>query len=544
MMKKQTILTPAIALMMSASAYAASPNVLDLKYCISDSTIVYPESFEVDTQEMLESWYIKNYTSTDDRYRTASNVEVSDEVYTERLKALPTVIEMPFNQVVKSYITRYTEKGRAQVAAILGLSHYYMPIFEQALEAEGLPLELKYLPIVESGLNPNAVSKSGAAGLWQFMIATAKGVGMEVNSLVDERRDPYISSKYAASYLKDLYQTYNDWSLAIAAYNCGPGDVNKALRRAGGDPKSHDFWSIYNYLRAETRGYVPMFIAANYVMNYYQDHNISPVLATKPLVTDTVSVKQRLHLQQVADVLNIPIDELRILNPQYRADIVPGTEARPYHLILPSQQAYAYIVSEKEIFEHDKDKYAQRGVVEPGITPTDNITETTGVTDTAQITTESGQTYTIKHKVKAGETLSSIAKQYGVTNADIKKWNNLRRNSVRTGQLLRITTADPAYAHLAIADAPTTAEVSQQSSTQPTTQQTSTPQKTKKEKKKQKTYTVRSGDTLDAIARKHGVTVAALRKANGISGSTIHPGDKLTIPSKGTTSKKKKKRRR
>lgn len=537
MKKRALILSTLTAILSIGSTIAANPNVLDLKYCITDSTIVYPESYEIDTQEMLESWYIKNYTATDDRYRTSSDTNVSDEVYVERLKALPTIIEMPFNQIVKSYITRYTEKGRAQVAVLLGLSHYYTPIFEQALEAEGLPLELKYLPIVESGLDPNAVSKSGAAGLWQFILATANGMGMEVNSLVDERRDPYKSSKCAAAYLKDLYQTYNDWSLAIAAYNCGPGEVNKALRRAGGDPKKHDFWSIYNLLRAETRGYVPMFIAANYVMNYYQDHNISPVLATKPLVTDTVAIKERLHLQQVADVLNIPIEELRILNPQYRADIVPGTVDKPYYLILPSQQAYAYIVSEKEIFAQDKEKYAQRGVVEPGVT--NNSQQSTDLV-VAQATPSNTQTYIIKHKVVAGETLSQISEKYGVTNADIKKWNNLRRNSVRVGQQLRITTSDPAFAHLAQPSVAEVAEVAQAPTTQQ--EQTSTSKKKKKDKEtKAKTHVVRKGDTLDKIARKYGVTTAELRKANPkIKGDKIHPGDKIKIPAKKSSKKKKR----
>lgn len=531
-MKKKFILTAVVALLMVGSASAANPNVLDLKYCISDSTIVFPESYEMDTQEMLEGWYIKNYTSTDDRYLTASDVPVTDEVYVERLKALPTIIEMPFNDVVKSYITRYTEKGRAQVAVLLGLSHYYIPIFEQALEAEGLPLELKYLPIVESGLDPNAVSKSGAAGLWQFIVATANGMGMEVNSLVDERRDPYKSSKCAAAYLKDLYQTYNDWSLAIAAYNCGPGEVNKALRRAGGDPKTHDFWSIYNLLRTETRGYVPMFIAANYVMTYYQDHNISPVLATKPLVTDTVAVNKRLHLQQVADVLNIPIDELRILNPQFRADIVPGTIDKPYYLILPSQQVYAYLVSENEIFAHDKEKYAQRGVVEPNTPPTN-----TPQTEVVAQNTTTGQSYTIKHKVVSGETLTQIAEKYGVTKAQIKEWNNLRRNSVRTGQQLRIVTSDPAFAHLAMTTSQPEVSQAPTTTTEPTT-----PQKKKKDKKqnnKKKTYKVRRGDTLSGIASRHGVTVSDLRKANGIKGDKINAGDILVIPAKKSKKKKR-----
>ena len=201
-------------------------NVLDLKHSITDQAIVYPESFETDTQKLLESWFVKNYTATDDRYERESDVLVSDEVIIERLKALPNIIEMPYNQIVRSYIEKYTRDGRAQVPALLGLGLYYNPIFEQALEEQGLPLELKYLPMIESSLDPNAVSKHGAAGLWQFMLATAKGLGMEVNSLIDERRDPYLSSEMAAAYLKGLYDAYGDWSLAIAAYNCGPGTLN------------------------------------------------------------------------------------------------------------------------------------------------------------------------------------------------------------------------------------------------------------------------------------------------------------------------------
>ncbi|MDE6400658.1 MAG: lytic transglycosylase domain-containing protein, partial [Muribaculaceae bacterium] len=320
------------------------PNVLDLKTSITDPAIVYPESFEADTQKLLESWFIKNYTASDNRYATEPDVEVSDEEMVKRLSSLPTVIEMPYNQIVRSYIDRYTKKSRAQIAAILGLSLYYMPIFEQALEEQGLHLELKYLPVIESGLNPNAVSRHGATGLWQFMLGTAKGLGLEVNSLVDERRDPYVASERAVSYLKDLYAAYGDWSLAIAAYNCGPGTVNKAIRRAGGEAKDHDYWSIYNYLPAETRGYVPMFIAANYVMEYYPKHNISPVLPVKPLVIDTLQIAERIHFNQISKVLDIPVDELRILNPQFRADVIPGTPDSPYTLILPSQQVHAYLL--------------------------------------------------------------------------------------------------------------------------------------------------------------------------------------------------------
>ena len=202
-----------VAFPSTVAAQSKKSTVLDVKTSISDNNIVYPESFEANTRKMLEGWYMKNYMATDDRYRREGDTRNDDKTIRERLAALPTVIEMPYNQVVRSYIDRYTQRGREQVTVLLGLSHYYMPIFEQALEERGLPLELKYLPVIESGLDPNAVSKHGATGLWQFMIATAKGLGMEVNSLVDERRDPYVSSKKAAQYLSDLYATYGDWFL-------------------------------------------------------------------------------------------------------------------------------------------------------------------------------------------------------------------------------------------------------------------------------------------------------------------------------------------
>lgn len=441
-------------------------NVLDIKHSITDSDIIYPETYEINTQKRLESWYLKNYTASDDRYKSQGDVQTSDATIRERLANMNTVIEMPFNQIVRSYIDRYTQKSRGSVSAFLGLSLYYMPIFEQALEEHGLPLELKYLPIIESGLNPNAVSKSGATGLWQFMLATGKGLDMEISSLVDERRDPYKSSQKAAEYLKTLYDTYGDWSLAIAAYNCGPGTVNKAIRRAGGDPSSHDYWSIYYYLPAETRGYVPMFIAANYVMNYYPYHNISPVLATKPLVTDTLMISDRVHFEQISNVLDIPIDELRVLNPQFRNDLIPGRPDKKYSLVLPSQQIYAYIMSEDAIHNYNADKYAQRTDVEPGNQPDQDqvdgvavVEETFAVEEqpVAQVseprpdttpapapapkkTNSNGATTTVTHKVEPGETLATIAQKYHVSVQDIKSWNNMTRNAVRTGQMLRITT--------------------------------------------------------------------------------------------------------
>ena len=523
--------------------------VLDLKTSITDSAIVYPESFEADTQKLLESWFIKNYTASDNRYATEPDVDVSDEEMVKRLSALPTVIEMPYNQIVRSYIDRYTKKGRAQIAAVLGLSLYYMPIFEQALEEQGLPLELKYLPIIESGLNPNAVSKHGATGLWQFMLGTAKGLGLEVTSLVDERRDPYVSSERAASYLKDLYATYGDWSLAIAAYNCGPGNVNKAIRRAGGEAKDHDFWSIYNYLSPETRGYVPMFIAANYVMTYYPEHNISPVLPVKPLVMDTLQVANRVHFNQISKVLDIPVEELRILNPQFRADVIPGTPESPYTLILPSQQIHAYLMSEKEIHNFEPDKYGRRGTVDPGEVPADAMLAVEGTevwpddmgeADVAFAATQ-GKASVIMHKVVAGESLASIAEQYGVTPAEIKASNNLRRNAVRVGQQLRISTSSPQ----AVMET-TVAAVTGKSKASASKKKSKA--KTQTKKSGPITHKLRNGESLSSLSKKYGVSIAEIKMANGMTNDKLRAGKTIKIPAKTTAKKsgkkKSKKRRR
>lgn len=594
---------------LSLSMLALAPSIAKktdnvLSQTITDEAIVWPESFETDTQRLLEGWYMQNYTATDNAYTTKEDVKVSDEEMIRRLAAMPCVIDMPYNQIVRQYIERYTKNGRPQVSAILGLGIYYFPIFEQALEAEGLPLELKYLPVIESSLDPNAVSKSGAAGLWQFMIGAAKGYNMEVNSLVDERRDPYTSSQKAAKLLKDLYSTYKDWSLAIAAYNCGPGTVNKAIRRAGGDPSKQDFWSIYYYLPQETRGYVPMFIAANYVMNYYGKHNISPVLPTKPLVTDTIGVPKRVHFDQISSVLNIPKDELRVLNPQFRADLIPGTPEKPYFLILPSQQVHAYIMSEDQILAFNADQYAQRLTAQPGgepdsaveqevFNPADNLVAEEPATAPAPTKKETpapattGAKHTVTHTVAAGESLADIAEFYQVTATDIRHLNGLRRNAVRPGQQIRVETTltdaaiaakkspakttAPAVAQNQTKTAPAApvatpapaVQVKQTPAAQPTPVANSTSAVDKKKaaaakkkadaaKKKKAaqptSYSAKEGDNLSHIAKRHGVSVEELKKANPGKGDMIHPGDKITIPAKksaaNTSSKKKSKKKK
>lgn len=526
--------------------------ILTVKETLVDTTTVTPFSFETDTEELLQNWYIQNYTVLDTDVENKSSGETSEKEYIERLSKMPTTIEMPYNGEVRKFIDLYVERRRTLVETMLGMSLYYMPIFEQALEVEGLPLELKYLPVVESALNPVAKSRVGAAGLWQFMMRTGKGLGLEINSLVDERLDPYKSSRMAAKYLKQLHSIYNDWSLAIAAYNCGPGKVNQALRRAGGTGK--DFWQVYAFLPKETRGYVPAFIAANYVMTYFKHHNISPALAKKPIVVDTVQVNRRIHFNQIANILNLPIEALRVLNPQYRKDVIPGN-SRPYTLALPSQQIYSFIMSEDSIFNSDASKYQPRAVVEP-------LMEQVSSDENGEYVYET-RTVTKYHKVKKGESLGKIAQKYGTTVNAIKKANKLKNNNITAGKNLKVVVKEKVKVYkpieeetpeelaeadsLAVQAAVTASDDNAKKKEKTEKKQTAT--KSKKETKKTKsekpktqtkkkvkesgsTHVVRSGESLYKIAKKYGVTIEQLKKANSMTNNKIKPGQKLTIPKK------------
>ena len=531
---KGKIFTLVIAGVSALSALAApKPTLLSIKETITDNSIVYPESFETDTKAMLQNWYLQNYTVLDTDVEKRSSNDATDAEYIKRLKALPTAIEMPYNQVVRSYIDMYVKRRRTLVEAMLGMSLYYMPIFEQALEKENLPLELKYLPVIESALNPDAVARVGAAGLWQFMVGTAKGLGLEVNSLVDERRDPYRSSEKAAVYLKELHNIYGDWSLAIASYNCGPGNVNKALRRAGGTAdKKKDFWDIYFYLPQETRGYVPAFIAANYVMTYYKDHNLGKSLARRPILTDTIHVNKRVHFEQISAVLNIPMEELRVLNPQYRKDEIPG-DIRPYALTLPSQQIYSYIVSEDSIVAHNAALYARRDVVVP-------VDPSTVSNDDGETTTKLVVKY---HKVRRNETISMVARKYGVSVSSIKKWNGLRSSRLKRGQTLKINT----YKKVRVEQPETEEEetVDVEETVVAETTPVAAPQKKKKETTTTTTaprnperHKVQRGETLASIAGQYGVTIADIREWNDLKSDNIMAGQVLVVDAKKAVKKK------
>jgi len=363
-------------------------------------------------------------------YRDTASVP--DSVYRSRLECLPNVIPMPYNDVVRGFIEMYVKRRPRQVASLKRVSEFYFPIFEDKLGEYGLPLELKYLAVIESALNASARSHAGAAGLWQFMPATGRTYGLEVNSLVDERLDPYKSTEAACRYLRTLYRLYGDWHLALASYNCGPGNVNKAIARSGG---KRDFWSIYPWLPRETRAYVPIFIAANYALNYADLHGICPdtiyeggKLKQKDVLmsmrTDTIHTDRRQHLEQTAGVLGLPMAELRRLNPAYLKDVVPG--GKEYTLVLPVDYAAAYIQYQDTIVAYKADsllnKQAQQ--IAAAQKSTSSGTYTSG-----------GTTY---YKVKKGDTLGAIAKRYGVSVKQIQRWNNLKSTNIQIGQKLKI----------------------------------------------------------------------------------------------------------
>lgn len=384
-----------------------------------------PTALTYPLDSLLSDWKVRNYIikSGDDCNTSDINPTFADIVYMDRLSRMPTVMEMPYCDVVQRFIDLYTGRLRNQVSYMLSACNFYVPIFEEALDAYGLPIELKYLPIIESALNPSAVSRAGASGLWQFMIGTGKIYGLESNSLVDERRDPIKATWAAVRYLKELYDIYKDWNLVIAAYNCGPGNVNKAIRRSNG---KSDYWEIYNYLPRETRGYVPSFIAANYVMTYYCDHNISPMETRIPGDTDTLRITRNLHFEQISAICGIDIEQLQSLNPQYKKNIIPG-DIKPYTLRLPHSHICAFIENQDSIYNYRADElFSNRKQIEIKTAASGSSGGNTG----------SGKlTY---YKIRSGESLSSIASKHRVKVSDIKQWNNLKNNNIIAGKTLKI----------------------------------------------------------------------------------------------------------
>ena len=459
-MKKIYLLIATMLFGMNCTMQAQTENEVIVTNQEGEQEVIeLPEGMTLGLDTLLNQYNAKRYLQRDTscNYRNVNPV-YSKEVYIERLSKLPNIIEMPYNEVVRGVIDRYAGRFRNSVSYMLGASNFYMPIFEQALEEYGLPLELKYLPVIESALNPSAVSRAGAAGLWQFMITTGKQYGLEVNTIVDERRDPIKASYAAAHYLSDLYRIFRDWNLVIAAYNCGPDNINKAIHRADGET---DYWKIYPYLPRETRGYVPAFIAANYIMNYYCEHNICPMMTRLPAKSDTVMVHRNVHMEQIAAVCQLDLDMLRALNPQYRQNIVNGN-TKPSILRLPNDAVNLFIDNEDSIYAYNVEKYlgrrAEVDIVEDmaqNIRPARTSVSPRGKRAAVERDRKAGRhgrdrdrNRRGRHRrggggeqsvtVKSGQTLSQIAKKNHTTVEKLRRLNGIKGSNIRAGKKLKV----------------------------------------------------------------------------------------------------------
>ena len=406
-----------------------------------------------------------------------------DSVYAERIAKLrsQTTIELVYNNHVKSFIDVYAVKKRNHMCKILGLADIYFPMFEQALDKYDIPLEIKYLAVVESALNPRAGSHAGAKGLWQFMYATGKTYKLNVTSLVDDRMDPVKATEAACQHLLDLYNKYDDWFLALAAYNSGGGNVNKAIRRAGG---LKNYWAIWPFLPKETRGYVPAFIAVNYVMSYSQEHNLYP---TDPGImadgVDSVTVHQPLHFDQLHEMLSIPMEDIKFFNPQYKASIIPADAKTPMSLRLPERYIDSFLVHEKEVYNFKTKKGIDRAKLEE---------EMKKVSDRSV------------HIVKSGESLGSIANKYRISVNQLKSWNKLKSTTIYPGQKLIVYSSG--------------APMAQAGNSKPVERST-----------EQKIHTVKSGENLSIIAKKYQCTVTNLKEWNNLKSTKLSIGQKLKV---------------
>lgn len=437
-----------------------------------DEVIDLPEGMSVSCDSLINEWMAKKYLYPDTTCANPDyNPTFTTEEYQERLRRLPVVMEMPYNSVVQKFIDQYSGRLRRTVSYALGAGNFYIPIFEEALDYYGLPLELKYLPVIESALEPKAKSPAGAVGLWQFMLATGKRYDLKVNSLIDERQDPYKSSWAAARYLRDLYKIYRDWNLVIAAYNCGPTNVNKAIHRADG---VRDYWTIYPYLPSETRGYVPAFIAANYIMNYYCEHNICPMKTKLPITTDTVTIMRDLHMQQVAELCNIDVEAIQALNPQYRTQLIPGSSG-PMTLRLPTETLNMFIDLKDSVYNYRVDELLTRR----------SCVEVDDRLDNRSVASK-----------------RRAARQQSASESSSSSRSSASKSSSRKS--------------------------SRSSSSKSSSRSSRSSRKSKKVKSSAST-TVRKGDTLIEIAHRNGTTVEKLKKKNKIKGNMIKPGQKLKV---------------
>ncbi len=503
------------------SGYSAGVNRPD---SVTVSEELEFSNFSSNLESLMNLWYVQSSVGNDssllvgDYENDSLPSQYPDSVYMERLSRIPSVIPLSYNKFVRNYINVYTNKKKDKLETMLGLSDYYFPMIEEILDVYDLPIELKYMAVIESALNPRAVSRVGATGMWQFMYRTGRAYGLTINSLVDERRDPVKATKAAARYLKDMYNIYHDWTLVIASYNCGAGNVNKAIRRAGG---RRNYWDIYYYLPRETRGYVPAFIAAAYSMNYYSKHNLKPVPIQIPLTTDTLVVHDNLHLKQVSEVLNVPLQELRDLNPQYRRDIIPG-KSKPYVLTVPMQYAGPFIDYQDSIFAYKDSVF---------FNPKTMIQKPGQSTYVAQAPSGKVKLY---YTVKSGDNLGYIAEWYHVGVSSLRYWNGIRRNMIRVGQKLKIYVSPSKVDRYKKINGMTFAQKQRSIGKNVTVSASAAKSKspaTSSGSGNYVYYKVRNGDSIWEIAKKYpGVTDADILRLNNMSKRTkIHPGQKLKI---------------
>ena len=471
---------------------------------------INPDDYSAEVSDsLLNLWYLhkKTFDHSEEEYNMDSVVftsNVPDEVYIDRIKKMNSFITLPYNDIVRNYIILYSEKMPTKMSSILGLSKYYMPIFDEVFDRYNMPEELKAMAVIESALNPLAVSRAGAKGMWQFMYSTAKIYGLTINSFVDERLDPVKSAEAAARYLKDSYEIFGDWNLAIASYNCGAGNVNKAIRRSGG---KRAFWDIWPYLPRETRGYVPAFVGALYAMTYYKEHGIRPSVIQMPEHIDTFKVNKMLHFGQINELTGVPMDQIKNLNPQYKHQIIPGNE-KEYILRLPYKYTNAYIEHEDSIHTYKADVFFNPVTIKK--------------------IKDGGDGERIVYKVKSGDYLGKIAGKYRVSVAQIKRWNNLKSNDIRVGQKLIIYRGGNAPS--ASASASTSASASGSKSAGSATASAGTKTSSIDPNAGYTIYTVKDGESLYLIAKKFpGVSAQNIMDFNRI-GSNIKPGMKLKIP--------------
>ncbi|MFA5588122.1 MAG: transglycosylase SLT domain-containing protein [Mariniphaga sp.] len=485
--------------------------------------------FSEKMDSLANSWYIRNLFHDDfSQYRGVDEFprNLPDSVYISRLQGIQQVIAMSYNSMVKDVIKFYTEKRRDQVEMMLGLSAYYFPIFEEALDRYNMPLELKYLPVIESALNPKAISRAGANGLWQFMFNTGRQLGLEISSFVDERRDPVKSTEAAVKYLWQLYQTYNDWYLAIAAYNCGPGNLDRAIKRSGG---KRSFWEIYYYLPRETRGYVPAFVAASYVMNYYKEHNLIPRMPDISLQTDTLMIRDYLHLNQLEKTLGIEKEQLRSLNPMYRRDVIPAKPDKPYPVVLPNEKINPFIDLDTTVFAYEREKYF----------PDNKLGNPVGLQANYFTPADVEGKAKILYTVKSGDNVGFISSWFNVRLSDLRYWNNLHRDLIRVGQKLSIYVAPENKEKYEKLNSMTFTQKQAsigKSVRNNAVASSANPNTTKPAMLDSsfEYYTVRKGDTIWEIAKRYpGISPDEILRLNNLSArSKISIGQKLKIKSK------------